>query len=148
MIETYTKDTLLPLNARFNNQHGLNEQDVKMANIYKMAIEMSRSRLGKPQCGDIVMMDDYNAAHIEEIEDDHARVCQFPYVPFISCKFHDSIARISTNTSGGPWQSIEINKLTCLKEQKEKRFCFFGHCGMTANGSVEFRGLVNVFKIK
>ncbi len=143
----YTKETLLLENESYNHQHGLSDSDVTMANIYSVAIEKSRSRLHKPKAGDIVMVNG-KIAHIESVDNDDVSVCEFAMTPFITCKFNDSNAHISCNTSGGPWRGVKIENLEDTGEQKEKSFCFFGSCGMCANGAVHITALVNVFNLK
>lgn len=143
----YTKETLILENESYNHQHGVTDSDVTMANIYITAIEKSRSRLNRPVAGDIVMIKG-KIAHIESVDNNAVSVCEFAMTPFISCKFNDSTARISTNTSGGPWKGIDIGDFLPTDDQRLKRFCFFGSCGMIANGAVHFQALVNVFKQK
>lgn len=143
---TYTKESLIEQNQSYNHEHRVSDSDVEMANIYVTGINKSRSRLGKPVCGDILMVDG-KRAHIESVEDGQVYICENAYTPFITCRFIDSRATIATSTSGGPWKNIPIEKVKATKEKKLKTFCFFGHVGMTGNGAIDIDAEVNVFTL-
>lgn len=141
----YNLENLKEINACFCGSHVLHDSDVDMANRYVERIE--RSRREYPQIGDIVEFtnkygDYYSSAHIEIIgEDGHARICEQPYVPFVS-NYGDGIACC---TSGGAWSYIPIAEMSLIGK-REKWFCDFGSCGACANGAVEFKAMVNVWK--
>ena len=147
----YNLETLKEINQSYDAEHLLTQDDVNMANVYKMLIEQSRSKWGA-KVGDIVeTLSGHKWAHIEEVENEYLNygnvsVCEQAYTPFIGANLHDSNIKIKTNTSGGPWKSIPAISLELQPEQKLKSFVFFGHCGMKGNGGVEFRALVNVWK--
>lgn len=143
----YTLETLREENEFFGLHHTLTQTDVDTANVYKLAIERSRSRLSRPEVGDVLMING-KPAHIEQVENGEVSICENPYLPFIRCRFMDSNASITTSTSGGPWKSISLDRVEKTKETTRKRFTFFGSCGMRAHGAVEFTAVVNVFNLK
>ncbi len=148
-IETYNKESLIQVNPSYHADHGISDKDVFMANVYKLAIESSRSRLGQPYPGDILWVNG-ERTHIETVEDGKVTYCRFAMTPFTSIRFNGSHATIKTDTSGGPWGSIPLEAVagtcTAIQEKKKKAFCFWGGAGMRANGAITIYATVNVFK--
>ena len=149
-IGKYTKETLTEINQRFCGSHysGIMDSDLSMANNYVRIIEYSRSKK-KPKAGDIVEYtneygDYYMNAHIENVyEDGDVHVCEQSYVPFIGVnKTEDGII---CSASGGAWLTVSSKKLVYIGE-REKTFCDWGHCGACADGAVEFRAKVSVWR--
>lgn len=143
-----TKSDLIALNELYHHLHTVSDRDVDTANIYRLAVERSRSpRVNVPAIGDLVSIDGKGLARVDSIEGDSAIIVRNPYTPFISCKWHDSYPRISLSISGGPFESIPLKKFVFDREQFAD-FCFFGSYGPCANGAVDFQALVNLFRIK
>lgn len=145
------KQTLINDNGSYHSQHILTDQDAQLANIYSDLIELSRSNIA-PKVGDLVLLATGEYAHIENTENEYLNSGDFTlvrgyYVPFTSISISDSKIKIKTNTSGGPWLSIDANKLAPSPiATRERNFCFFGHCGMRASGAITFRAVVNVWQ--
>ncbi len=146
----YTRETLTEINMRFCHSHslGIKDSDLLMANNYVRIIEYSRSKK-IPKVGDIVEYtneygDYYMNAHIENVyEDGNVHICGNPYVPFISISKSEN--GISCSTSGGAWCTIPATKLIYIGE-REKTFCDWGHYGPCADGAVEFKAKVSVWR--
>lgn len=142
----YTLETLKPLNAVFDSKHRLEQSDVEMANRFAMLIESTRGE--KPYPGDnIEYTDEYGDysgnTHVLASDDETGRVsiriC--PHVPFIHSA--DEEHGVSYyHTGGGPVTSIDSAALAYVGK-REKFFMTFGHCGVTGNGAVYFKALVN-----
>lgn len=145
----YTKETLREVNERYESNHFLTEKDVNMANIYKLAIESSRS-CHAPKPGDVLIMKDGTKRHIDEVENEYLKqgkitIVDGAYVPFTSLIIHDSNIKVKLNTSGGPWSSIDSDKIEHTGKQQSKLFGFFGNCGMRAGGQLQIHAMVNIF---
>lgn len=146
----YTKETLVKRNGIFAAEHFLNDKDVTLANIYKLAIEASRSNFA-PKAGDILIMKDGTRRHIDKVENKYLKdgkltIVEGAYTPFTSLSILDETITVKLNTSGGPWSSIQAENVEFTGEQKEKAFGFFGSCGMRANGQLQIDAMVNVWR--
>lgn len=85
--DKYSIETLRELNASYDREHWLTQDDVDMANNYVQLIERTRSEI-TPQVGDRVVYvtehgDYYGHALIDHMHRDEERlsVCERPYVP-------------------------------------------------------------------
>jgi hypothetical protein len=146
----YTKESLISEgNESYNGQHFLSDLDVEVANTYALAVRRSRSF--RPKCGDIVKIKgEEKIYHVEKIDDNgFLDLCAGFYVPFTSVRFTGGCgAEISTSTSGGPWRTDIAADSVKKTGTMIRRFCFWGHCGPTGNGAVDFKAEVNVFELK
>lgn len=145
----YNLQTLKSINESYDREHLLSQEDVNIANAYSLLIISSRSKIA-PKVGDYLLTKSGKYAHIDEVENEYFRegkisICENPYTPFISATVKDSNIKIKTNTSGGPWRSVNTDNIELAAATKEKMFCFFGHCGMRGNGAVDFQTFVNVW---
>lgn len=143
----YTKETLANINGGYIHagHHDLTDSDVNMANKYVDLIEKSRSDT-VPKAGDRVIYttdfgDYYRYAHIEDIREGKAYICEQPYTPFI----RENEDEISCCTSGGAWDFVDVTKLKYIG-RKKKMFCDWGSYGNRANGAVDFEAEVSVWE--
>ena len=143
------KEIFYKINALYNIEHGITENDMKMAENYINYIEKTRSDK-IPKVGDIVEYtteygDYYGRALISansganEIE-----ICEQPYVPFI-CSTNNN--DMSLSVSGGAFTHTNKNNLKYLGKEK-RQFCDWGSCGACANGAVDFEAEVSVWEYK
>lgn len=137
------------INGLYHIEHGITENDIKMAENYINYIEKTRSDK-IPKVGDIVKYtteygDYYGRALISansganEIE-----ICEQPYVPFI-CDTNNNDMKLSV--SGGAFTHTNKNNLKYLGKEK-RQFCDWGSCGACANGAVDFEAEVSVWEYK
>lgn len=150
--EPYTLENLREFNDSYHHEHYLSEIDLTWANIMLFAIERSRHGLANsPKPGDIVMYKNKRGetlpAHVEKIESNgEISICLNAYTPFVSALFDsNNRIRISTHTSGGPWEYIPADSLKATNKRITKRFTFFGNGGMQRNGAVDIKALVYVY---
>lgn len=143
----YTKETLANINSRYIHagHHILTDGDVNMANKYVDLIEKSRSDT-VPKAGDRVIYTTdfgyyYRYAHIEDIREGKANICERPYMPFI----RENGNEISCCTSGGAWNFVDVTKLKYIGREK-KMFCDWGCFGACADGAVDFEAEVSVWE--
>ena len=145
-MESYDKESLAAINARFLGEHRIHVSDIELANRWVKIIEESRS-LDRPVIGDIVRLttkygDYYQRAHIDAIDGEgNASVCEQPYVPFI----RELPVGFCVSTSGGTWQHCYTSRMK-LVGQEPKRFCDWGNCGACKDGAIEFEAIVNVWE--
>lgn len=145
-IGKYTMEELAKINRVFCGSHGpLIGSDLDMANSYVRLIESTRSK--KPKSGDIIRYTDkygiyYPNAHIEKVEDDIVNICAEPYVPFI----HEEDDGISCSTSGGVWSNLPVENLK-YRGTGPKVFQDWGHCGVCANGTIQFEAKVSIWEL-
>ncbi len=138
----YDLESLLRMNASYDHEHALREEDVAMVNEHVAHIERTRSSK-QPKIGDRVVYvskygDWYGNALIEKIEDDGAcSLCLVPYVPFI----WKSPLGIGCSVSGGPFTSVQRTELR-FAGWTEASYKDWGHCGACGNGSVTFKARV------
>ena len=106
--DKYSIETLRELNASYDREHWLTQDDVDMANNYVQLIERTRSEI-TPQVGDKVVYvtehgDYYGHALIDHMHRDEERlsVCERPYVPFVWKE--DGSIRLSV--SGGAFHRV------------------------------------------
>ena len=137
--DKYSIETLRELNASYDREHWLTQDDVDMANNYVQLIERTRSEI-TPQVGDRVVYvtehgDYYGHALIDHMHRDEERlsVCERPYVPFVWKE--DGSIRLSV--SGGAFHRVNPKDMKFLK-WTEGAFKDWGSCGACANGSVTF----------
>lgn len=137
----YTLETLLPLNASYDQDHYLEESDVDMANAFVELIERTRTH-EHPQVGDLMVHvskhGDYSPrALIEKVHDESLSVCIHPSIPFVYRKDNG----IGCDVSGGPFDRVKIPDVK-FKGWDTAYFKEWGHCGPRANGSVSFAARV------
>ena len=144
----YTLSSLKEINNRFCSAHYMIETDVAKANNYVKLIEYSRSTK-IPKVGDIIEYtneygDYFMNAHIEQVyENEEVNVCEQPHVPFIW--ENENQNGICCSTSGGAWLNISQDKLVYIG-RREKTFCDWGSCGACADGAIEFKAEVSVWR--
>lgn len=141
MVQTetkkYTIETLLPLNGTYNDKHTLTQEDVDEVNAMVKIIESTRSKT-TPKSGDrLIYTDKYGEytdhALIAKDNVEESYICIQPYVPFVF-PMHNGI---SCDVSGGPFTSVPAKELKYLGTTVN-RFKIIGHCGLCANGTVQF----------
>lgn len=163
MQTIHTKESLATnqRNSIYHLENTVNDRDEQFCNLYTQIIALSR-RTWQPVAGDTIIIDG-KRAHIDTAESYTAisanfakkpvgmiklGVCYQPMTPFIRATLGDSSAKLSLSTSGGPWDSIEIeSQRLVLTGQEQKFFCFFGHSGARANGAIDFDATINVWEI-
>lgn len=142
----YNKESLARLNPVNVCEHGwITEQDVDMVNRWIQRIESTRNE-SSPMVGDIVRLTNdhseyFHHAHIDEINQNKVKVCEQPYVPFVTL----SDSGIACCTSGGAWESLDTCKLHYMGKER-KMFKDFGSSGVCAHGSLNFEATVNVWE--
>ena len=138
--EKYSIETLRAWNVSYDNEHGLTQKDVDMANSYVELIERTRSEI-TPQIGDRLVYvtedgDYYGNALIENrhhTKEGHLSICEQPYVPFV----WEQDGNIRLSVSGGAFHGVNPEDMKFLK-WTEGAFKDWGHCGACANGAVTF----------
>jgi hypothetical protein len=146
----YTLDRLKNENELSDNCHPLTGKDLQLANIYKLAIEASRSSIA-PKPGDVLIKKDGKQYHIDEVENEFLKkgkitVVENAYVPFTRLKIADDSIKISLSTSGGPFTGVDRDKIKNTGLQQLATFGFFGSCGACANGQRTIKALVNIWE--
>lgn len=137
------------INALYNIEHGITENDIKMAENYINYIEKTRSDK-MPKVGDIVKYttkygDYYGRALISaDTGENEIEICEQPYVPFICDTNNDDM---SLSVSGGAFTHTNKNNLKYLGKEK-RQFCDWGSCGACGNGAVKFEAEVSVWEYK
>lgn len=129
------------MNASYDHEHRLRQEDVDMVNDHVFHIERTRSSQ-QPKIGDRVVYtskygDWYGQALIEKFEDEKCSLCLSPYVPFI----WKSPLGIGCSVSGGPFTSVQTADLQ-FAGWTEAYYKDWGHCGACGNGSVTFKARV------
>jgi len=144
----YTIEALTAINRTYHAEHKVNQSDVDKANMYVSIIEKSRTN-DRIQPGDIIELttehgDYYRNAHVDyfNAETGNWRVCEQPYVPFVSLSTTGD--NITCCTSGGAWDNIPNNLQ--LVGKRKKLFKDWGHCGVCAHGAMTFEAIVNVWE--
>jgi hypothetical protein len=147
----YTIEQLKEENGSYNSEHGVDNRDVNVTNAYIALVAISRTHFA-PKPGDVFYGKDGKRYHIDSTENEYLKkgavtIVENAYVPFIRGHLSDSRAKIVLSTSGGPWTTVDAEKMEHVDgETEEKKFCFFGHCGFRGNGAVEFKTRVNVWR--
>ena len=138
--DKYSIETLRQWNLSYDNEHGVTQKDVNMANSYVELIERTRSEI-TPQIGDRLVYvteygDYYGNALIENFhhtKDGYLSICEQPYIPFVWEK--DGNIRLSV--SGGAFHGVNPKEMKFLR-WTEAAFTDWGWCGARANGAVKF----------
>lgn len=141
----YDIKALAAINERFIFAHlALTDSDVAHANHMSKLIEQTRNS-SRPMPGDIVEFTNrygeyYRNTHIENVDENELHICEEPYIPFVK----EANGNIYFSTSGGVWGYISRN----LKRIGTRPKCFkdWGHCGVCADGAVDFFAEVNVWE--
>ena len=146
---TYTKETLLPLNAEYLSEHRLTDGDVETVNATLARIEARREGAPVPQDGDTVICQRADgsirtsAGHLEQTSwtgDPKMSLCLDLYsAPFLK-------SALTCSASGGPWDAVDPAALTFV-ERRSKRFNIWGHMGPCRSGAISFEASVNVWHI-
>lgn len=147
-MEYYTKDSLKAENELSDHYNPITDKDVNLANIYKLAIETSRSKLA-PKPGDIFVDKMGKQYHIDEVKNEYlkkgkATIVENAYVPFTRIRIADDNIKIFLDTSGGPFTGYDVENMEYFGKQLAS-FGFFGSCGACANGQRVIRANVNMF---
>lgn len=136
--DRYSRETLLPINMLYDQEHCLTQKDVDAANALVRHIERTRNPL-VPQIGDRVRYttrhgDFYDNALIEAVrKDGMLSICLCPYVPFVWM----TADGIGCAVSGGPFTAV-VQQTLKPSGVTQGDFCDWGHCGSCGNGSVRF----------
>jgi hypothetical protein len=144
----YTLENLKPLNASFDGEHKLDQNDVEMVNDFVKLIESTRKE--KPYPGDIIeFTDEYGDyspnTYIRAVDDETGqlsiRIC--PHIPFIYREDNGQEVGFH-NTGGGLLTSVDATDLTYIGK-REKLFAAFGHCLLPVHSAIYFNAMVNVW---
>jgi hypothetical protein len=124
----------------------IGEREQAFAQAFETIIERSRSLIG-PKAGDIIIKDG-TRLHVESIQGDEISLCENYYTPFVNASIDGwGHCKVSMNTSGGPWSSINASALR-IKHKGPKERVFQSFCGIPrGNGALEFVATVNVWEI-
>lgn len=144
----YSRETLLPMNTRYDHEYRLTQEDVDAANELARHIECTRSLL-IPKIGDRVRYttshgDFYGDALIAAVRDDGSlSICLCPFVPFVWAKTDG----IGCSVSGGPFTDVKRQTLEpCGTTQGA--FKDWGHCGACAHGTFCFEAEVPLWECR
>lgn len=127
--ERYSRETLLPINTLYDQEHCLTQADVDAANAWVRHIERTRNPQ-VPQIGDRMRYttrhgDFYGNALIEPArEDGMLSICLCPYVPFVWM----TADGVGCSVSGGPFITMILQALK-PSGTVPGDFCDWGHCG-------------------
>jgi len=142
----YTLESLKLLNTSFDSEHRLEQSDVEIVNRCVKLIERTRREMPCP--GDNIEYTDeygdYNKnTHILSLDNETGRLSARirPYAPCV-CSKGDKNEVSFYPISGGRLASVNPAALTYISKQ-EKLLMVFGHCGVTGNGGVYFKTMVN-----
>lgn len=150
----YTIKTLKKINLSYDYDHIITLFDVQKANRMVKIIENSRND-NMPIDGDrVIYTDEYGKTFEWALfagkgtYADRFALCENSYTPF--CGVSRRTGNFYTNASGGAWPSITDKELKRFKLVKKAKatFCDWGHCGATANGAIDFKAIVNVWRFK
>jgi hypothetical protein len=145
----YSYDELLSINDSFHSVHHLNQADVDKVNKMIGRIEAIRQGNPTPTDGDKIICVSPSAGEVSkrgylEKRNGQLSVCTDPDTPFIS------EGNLHTDASGGPWFPMSLEQFLQNSEFVGKTFTFFkvwGHCGMWANGTVNFQAEVFLWRV-
>ncbi len=152
-IPAYTLETLKPLNASFDREHGLKEKDADIVNSMIRRFE-NIVKSTTPEKGDIIYLEGYRSSEQRVIRyrghiDDTNAYGEDKLYCVTSATLSNvrqvSNDKISLSTGGGYWLSVEPAHAEFLGYAL-KEFWAWGSNGACGNGSVYFLAPVKVWK--
>lgn len=131
------------MNYRFDREHGLNGEDVRIANNLIGRIERLRASENEPHIGDLVQgaymngMREYNYGRIEKIGGDEICVCAAADV-----NVFERGNSFGVSISGGPFEYYKKKDFQLIGDELAT-FWEFGHAGACAGGAIRFCATVH-----
>lgn len=133
-------------NYSYDQEHGLNEQDLALVNFLISRIGYMRGKW-KVNPGDVVKCGE-KECFIESIHKGIARVCEMRCHPYTSLEEGALwYSKPMFSASGGPWGYMPTDDFQPVGTT-ESSFWTFGHCGATGNGGIDFRANVQLWESK
>lgn len=144
-----TLETLVEWNHDYNLNFGITDEELEIASEHLKVIDFCQRNAKTPQPGDLVHGLEWGHGHayecglIVKIENGVAKVCYYPYVPFICSEF----GKISLSVSGGPFTHAHISSFEPIEGMKERLFKDWGRLGPGRNQAFDFPAEVHQWRL-